>query len=70
MSRDRTLSDIRPYLPMFLEIVNGGWGDYYGPDYVRVAPKHSRSSTALLASLRAEIDEPIGCDPPEDCLVS
>jgi hypothetical protein len=44
MLRDRTLSDIRPYLPIFLDIVNGSLGDYYGPEYVRVAPKHSRSS--------------------------
>jgi hypothetical protein len=44
MSRDRVLSDIRPHLPRFLEVVNGSLGVYYGPEYVRVAPVHSRSS--------------------------
>ena len=44
MSRDRVLSDIRPHLPKFLEVVNGGLGVYYGSEYERVAPVHSRSS--------------------------
>jgi hypothetical protein len=44
MTYDTVLPPLRPYLSFLNEVVCGGWADYHGPKYRKVAHDHSRTT--------------------------